>query len=146
MISLRNFSINDAEEFQKKYVNRSLDEIRIMFPKWAEKEHASKYFEMFAVMNDERIVGTISLYHHSDSVVSCGPEVFEEYRNQGIGKAAMLLAMDMAKIKGYKIVCQQIRVCNAASIALHDSLGFETNNYIYKNRRGNEVLIYLKLL
>ena len=52
----------------------------------------------------------------------------------------------MAKEKGYKIVSQQIRVSNAASIALHKSLGFETNDIIYTNAKGNQVSIYLKSL
>ena len=147
MISLRNFTNDDAEVFQQKQrMNVSLDEIKAMFVKWGEKAYAGKYFEMFAVVKDREIVGYISLYQLSKSVVSCGPEVFEAYRKQGIGSEAMLLAMDIAKNKGYKLVSQQIRRNNAASIALHNKLGFETDEYIYKNKKGNEVLIYVKPL
>lgn len=41
---------------------------------------------------------------------------------------------------------QQIRADNVASIALHNSLGFETDGYVYTNKKGNEVLIYIKVL
>lgn len=147
MISLRNFTIHDVTEFQQKQSrNISLEEIKTLFAKWEEKEHAGKYFEMFAVIKDEEIVGIISLYQHSESVISCGPEIFECYRKQGIARSAMVLAMDIAKNKGYKLALQQIRVDNTASIALHNKLGFETDEYIYKNKNGNDVLIFIRLL
>lgn len=147
MIVLRNFSDNDAEMFQEKHSKHlSVEEIRAMFQKWNEKEYEGKYFEMFAIVKDAEIIGRISLYQHSESVVSCGPEIFGEYRRQGFAKEAMLLAMDIAKSKGYKVVQQQICTDNVASIALHNSLGFETDEYVYRNKKGNEVLIYLKAL
>ena len=147
MISLRNFTVGDAEVFQQKQnTNMSLDEIKAMFVKWEQKEYAGKYFEMFAVIKDGEIAGLISLYQDSMSVISCGPVIFECYRKQGIGREAMLLAMDIARNKGYKVVLQQIRLDNDASIALHNKLGFETNKYIYRNNKGNEILIYVKPL
>ena len=58
----------------------------------------------------------------------------------------MIIACQKAKEKGFKIVSQQIRTNNAASIALHSSLGFETNELVYTNAKGNQVSIYLKCL
>lgn len=147
MISLRNFIDKDAIDYQQKYrANMSLDEIQAIFTKWQEKEFQGKYYEMFAIIKDNEIVGMISLYQHSESVISCGPEIFEGYRKQGIAQEAMMLAMDIAKSKGFKLVSQQIRVDNIASISLHKKLGFETDEYIYKNKRGNDVQIFIKLL
>ena len=147
MITLRNFTDDDALEFQQKQsVNMSLDEVKSLLIKWREKEFEGKYSEIFAVTNDEGIVGWISLYQHSENVISCSPEIFERYRKQGIGGEAMILAMKIAKNKGYKLMLQQIRVNNAASIALHKKLGFETDEYIYKNRHNNDVQIFIKLL
>ena len=65
---------------------------------------------------------------------------------KGMDNPSLKLAMDIAKNKGYKIVLQQIRVNNVSSIALHDRLGFETDEYVYRNKKGNEVCIYLKSL
>ena len=147
MIVLRNFLDGDAEIFQEKHSKHlSIDEIRALFQKWNQKEYESKYFEMFAIEKDKEIVGCISLYQHSESVLSCGPEIFDGCRRQGYAKEAMMLAMDIAKSKGYKLFLQQIRVDNVASIALHNSLGFESDGYIYRNKKGSEVLIYLKIL
>ena len=147
MITLRNFSDNDAESLQKCYYKKlSLEEIKEMFSKWNEKEYEGRYFEMFAIVHDQKIVGQISLYQHSETVISCGPEIFECYRKRGFAGEALSLAMEIAKGKGYKVVSQQIRADNIASIALHRGLGFETDGYVYRNRKGNEVVIYLKSL
>ena len=147
MITLRNFLDGDAPIFQEKHSKHlSIEEIRDMFRKWNVKEYEGKYFEMFAIVKDEEIVGRISLYQHSENVISCGPEIFEGYCRLGFAKEAMMLAMDIAKSKGYKVVMQQIRADNVASIALHNSFGFETDGYVYTNKKGNEVLIYIKVL
>ena len=68
------------------------------------------------------------------------------FQRQGFGKEAMLIALDTAKSKGYKIVFQQVRSDNISSIALHKSLEFETDGYGYINRKEKEVLIFLKAL
>lgn len=147
MITLRNFSQDDIDTLHIYYgKGRSLEETKELISEWDKKEFRNRYYEMFAVVNEEKIVGAISLYHHSENVISCGPEIFESCRGQGFGKAAMTAAMEIAKDKGYKIVMQQIRTDNAPSIALHKSLGFETDRYIYRNGKGREVYIYLKLL
>lgn len=147
MITLRNFSERDIDILQTHYgKNRTLEETREMISEWAKKQYNNRYYEMFAVVNEQVVVGAISLYHHSQNVISCGPEIFECYRGKGFGKMAMIVALEKAKEKGYKIVLQQIRTDNVASIRLHESLGFETDGYVYRNRREREVLIYLKLL
>ena len=124
----------------------SLGEIREMFDQWEKKEFLGRYFEMFAIIKDEKIVGMISLYQLSDSMISCGPEIFMPYRKQGIGTEAMVLAMNIAKDRGYKVVLQQISLDNIASIALHNKLSFETDGYTYKNKKEHNVRVYIKLL
>lgn len=147
MIFLRNLKIEDASELQKYgYSGMSAEQVEALICDWGQKQFDGKYFEMFAIISDEKIVGTVSLYQHSLEVVSIGPEVFDEYRRKGFAKKAMMLACQMAKEKGFKIVSQQIRTDNAASIALHRSLGFETNGIVYTNSKGNKVSIYLKCL
>ncbi len=108
--------------------------------------HNSKFFKMFIVSNKEAYIGTISLYEHSASVISIGPEIFDKYKRQGYAVQAMKAAMKAAKIKGYKVVFQQIRTDNTASIKLHTKLGFETDKYDYVNKNNHTVNIYLKSL
>ena len=147
MILLRKFKKEDAFELQHYiYSDLSTEQVEDLIYDWNKKQFNGKYFEMFAIISDEKIVGTISLYQHSSEVLSIGPEVFCEYRKNGFGKEAMMCACQIAKEKGFKIVSQQIRVNNDASIALHRSLGFETNELIYTNAKGNQVSIYLKCL
>ena len=146
MIALRNFVKEDASSLQKEYVDMSVKEIEDMICEWNKKQINDKYFEMFAIIFDKKIIGTISLYQHSSEVISIGPEIFELYRKNGFAKEAMMHACKIAREKGYKIVSQQIRTNNIASIALHLSLGFETNGLTYTNKKGNQVAIYLKCL
>lgn len=147
MILLRNFKKEDAPSLQQHgYSTLSIEEIESLICDWDKKQFNGKYFEMFAIVSDGEMVGTISLNQHSSEVVSIGPEVFPEYRRKGFAKEAMVFALQLAKEKGFKIVSQQIRVNNTASIALHNSLGFETNGLVYTNSKGNQVAIYLKCL
>lgn len=147
MISLRNFEPDDAIELQQKQsANMPLDQVMTMIAEWQKKEISGKYFEAFAVVRDSEIVGMMLLCQHSENIISCGPEIFEAYRKQGIAAEAMALVMKTAKEKGYRLMSQQIRMNNTASIALHNKLGFETDGYTYKNKHGNDVQIFIKLL
>lgn len=147
MVKLRHFNDDDAAFLrQSRYAGSSAESIREMIKKWNTLEYQNRYFEMFAIICGDKTVGTISLYQHSDSVVSIGPEVFLEFQRRGFGKKAMLAAMDIAKGKGYKIVSQQVKSDNVPSIALHKSLGFETDGYGYINKKGEEVYIFYKAL
>ena len=147
MVLLRNCKEEDALELQEHgFPDLSTEQVEALICDWSKKQFDGKYFEMYAIVADEKIVGTISLYQHSSEVVSIGPEVFCEYRRKGFAKEAMISACQIAKEKGFKIVSQQIRTNNAASIALHRSLGFETNELIFTNAKGNQVSIYLKCL
>lgn len=146
MITLRNFTKEDALDLQKQHSDLSVKQIENMICEWNQKQFNHKYSEMFAILFDKNIVGMISLYQHSSEVISIGPEIFESYRKKGFAKEAMACACSIAKEKGYKIVSQQIRTNNAASIALHLSLGFETNGLTYTSAKGSQVAIYLKCL
>lgn len=147
MIIIRDFVKTDAPTLQEiKYSHLSVEQIETLICEWNQKQVNGKYFEMFAIVFDENIVGMISLYQHSTEVVSIGPEIFNLYRQKGFAREAMLYACTIAKEKGYKVVSQQIRTNNVASIALHSSLGFETSGLTYTNAKGNQVAIYLKSL
>ncbi len=51
-----------------------------------------------------------------------------------------------AASKGYRLVMQQIRTDNEASIKMHEKLGFERLDSVYRNRKGNEVCLYFKII
>lgn len=147
MITIRHFTAEDAAALREHYCRASsLEETEEMIRAWNAGQFNGRYFEMFAVVHDGIVVGCISLYGKSASIVSIGPEIFADYRNRGFGRAAMEYCLQFAKAKGYTLVVQQIREDNGASIALHESLGFETDGYVFRNRRDNPVLIYIKAL
>lgn len=147
MVELKNFTIDDAEALrQLHYGNMSIDSIRRMICYWNQFEYRGKYFEMYAVFVNDKIVGELSLYEHSESVVSIGLEVFSEFQRQGFGKQAVKSALQICRNKGYKIVCNQVRTDNEPSIALQKSLGFESDMYCYKNQKGTDVYLFLKAL
>lgn len=145
MTELRPISVDNSELLSEKY-NMSVEDTDSLIARSEAELYEDRYFKMFAVSDGEVCVGIISLYEHSASVISIGPDIFEEYRRRGFATEAVKAAMDIAREKGYKIVFQQIRTDNIASIRLHKKLGFETDNNTFKNRNGNEVCIYLKSL
>lgn len=147
MVSLRHFTQADAAALREAWQSGlPLEEIQAMIDAWNRLEAHGKYFEMFAVVEDGTLAGEVSLYQHSASAVELGPEIFPAFRRRGLGGEAMRLALDAARSKGYKIAAQQVRSDNQASVALHQSLGFETDGYPYINQKGHEVLIFLKAL
>lgn len=147
MIKLRNFIDNDINTLKKYKFNKlSQEEIKELILEWNSKTINGNYFEMFAILNDDNVVGTISVYQSSENMCSCGVEVYSDYRRQGFGREAMIIILNELRDRGIKLVCQQIRKNNTASILLHKSLKFETDGYIYTNKKGNEVLIYFKIL
>ena len=147
MVKLRNFTLGDAEVLrQEQHHNMSIEEIKSMICDWNKLIFKGKYFEMFAIVENDKIVGELSLYQLSDSVISIGLEVFLKFQRQGFGKQAATLALQICKNKGYRIVCNQVLSDNAPSIALNKSLGFETDMYRYKNQKGKEVFLFLKAI
>ena len=64
-------------------------------------------------------------------------------RSAGLGRRLVELILSDARDLGYRIIQDQVRAENQASIALHHSLGFETDGYICKNAKGKDVLIFL---
>ncbi len=132
-IVLRNFEQKDGdlEVLQKFYCPFLSREATFdMVGEWNTLNYDGKYFEMFAVVCDGKVVGTLSLFEHSESVVSIGTEIFSQFRGMDYGTMATRRAIELCKQKGYKIICRQVREDNIAGKKLHASLGFETDNYV----------------
>ena len=146
MVTLRNFNEKDADILQQiKDQDKSITEVKAMISLWNEKVFDGKYFEMFAVCNQDEVVGSVSLYQHSAYIISAGPEIYIPYRQRGFGYEALRIAYGYAREQGYKIASAQIRVDNKASIRLHEKCGFQRDCEMI-NRKGNSVYIYLKIL
>lgn len=147
MIVLRHFTASDIPILQKyRCQNWNVQEIQEMMEQWNRKEYEGKYFEMFAVTAGQTVVGSISLYEHTKSIVSLGLEIFLEYRRRGYASAAVREALQIAKNRGYQIVRDRVRTNNTASIALHQKLGFETDGHEYENPKGDKMHLFLKPL
>lgn len=145
MISLRNFVLEDAEILREyKYGRMPVEDIENLINRWNTGNFHGHYFVMLAILEDQKMVGMVSLYHYTEHIVSMRPDIFPEYRGNGYATFAMKHLMEMASELGYEIVSQQIRVDNIAAVALHKSLGFETDGYLYTDRNGSKVMIYLK--
>ena len=147
MVELRPVKAEDAAVLQQEaYPEMALNEVLNMIAEWNTHVFAGKFFSMFAIVESGRLVGTLSLFEHSHSCASMGPDVFVRERRRGVAFSAMQMALKEAAGKGYRIIQQQVRTANTASIRLHEKLGFETDGYIYKNRHNHDVLLYLKAL
>ncbi|MBQ9112253.1 MAG: GNAT family N-acetyltransferase [Clostridia bacterium] len=146
MIILRSFNDDDISTLKKNiFTDKSSEEIYSVLKEWNTFTFNGKYFEMLAIVEDDNVVGSVSLYQHNDYIISAGPEIFSEYRRNGYAYKAMKQACEYAKKQGYKIATAQIRKNNTASIRLHEKLGFVLDCELI-NKQGNEIYIYIKLL
>jgi len=146
MIFLRNFTRDDISVLQKNGYNKySYNEICDLVDKWqTDKTFNNLYFKMFAIVSNNEIVGSASLYQRSNSIISCGIEIYHNYRRKGY--ATTVYSQLLAKQKGYKIAAAQVRVDNIASIALNKKLEFECENSEYINKKGNKVYYFIKTI
>ncbi len=107
------------------------------------QRHESRYYEQFSIRMEGCVVGAASLYEQEDGTVSEGIEVFPTFRRCGFARQALSLLADAARTHGYAVLTAQVRTDNAASIALHQSLGF-TSGEPWINRKGREVITFTK--
>ena len=147
IICLQQFEYGDAELLRVNQMpDASIEEVRRIIESWKTKTFEGKYFEMFALTVNDAVVGSISLYGRADKIASIGAEIFPDERGKGYAVEGLKLVMEKAKGMGYLLAQDQVRADNAASIALREKLGFETDGYVYKNAKGRDVLIYSKCL
>ncbi len=147
MNDLRNFTYKDISDIQKHdYTNLEPDELKNLIGLWNTKLYEGEYFEMFAVTEEDTLVGCVSLYRRSPSIVSCGIKIYPEFQGHGYSAAAYEKLLQAAKERGFGIAVAQVRADNAAGIALHQKMGFEAENYTYINAKGNSVYYFIKKL
>lgn len=78
----------------------------------------------FFILKDGAHAGGITVHSVQDTSFSYGVAITETKRRQGVAKAALSLLFDFMRRRGFTQVNVQVRPDNAASLALHASLGF----------------------
>lgn len=146
MLRLVPVSADNMPDFEDtSYAAMSDENKRGMICESCEKSHDGAYFEILSAMDDGQIVGFMNLYAHSAQTISIGPEIKSRFRKMGYGYLAVTLALQYAHQMGYTVAVAQVREDNAASIALHEKLGFRLEERRL-NKHGKPVRIYRKAL
>lgn len=146
---LKRISVRPIQRHEKalledtSYSTMSNEEKNDMISESLQKKHNGRYFEFLVVEDAGNCVGFMSLYAHSQSTISCGPEIKVQYRCKGYAYHGEQKAFEYAKKLGYTAAVAQVRMTNQASRALHEKLGFELER-VYINKKGNEVCEYRK--
>ena len=110
MVVLRHFLEQDAGFIcGNVYPDLTIDGATTMIREWNSGVHQGKYFEMFAVLSGDDIVGYASLLEHSHSTVSAGIEILRTEQNKGFGAQTLATLIDLAVSKGYRIMFDQVR-------------------------------------
>ena len=136
-------NISDLED--TSYAEMSDDDKRRMVRESCDKQHNGAYFELFSVSDDGQIVGFMNLYARSARIISIGPEIKKRFQKQGYGYCAETLALEHARKMGYSIAVANVREDNAASIALHEKLGFAVDAHCL-SEHGKPIRVYIKAL
>lgn len=145
-IKLRKFNAEDAYLLKKyQFHQMDMNEIKDMIALWNKNLYNGRYCEVFAAEYDGALSGWFSMAELPNGRISIGPTVFEPYRQKGIAFSVIRNLLFTAKRNGYSLAEAQIRINNAASIKLHEKLGYIQIKKI-TNRNGNEVYIYMKKL
>lgn len=143
---LRHFNENDYLELTKYYMpNLKEEQFKQIIREWNLLKHKNKFFEIFAIVENRQIVGMISLYQHTSTVVSEGVEIFKPFRNKGLATKSILLIQNIAKFYGYKVITAQVARKNIASIKLHKKLEVEIYHE-FISLKENRQLLFIKTL
>lgn len=148
MVQLRQFIISDidfilsnwsaTERIKGCRFPDNMNQLTKIIREWTTKSYQGKYFEQFAIVNNECIVGMISLYEVNGSSVSVGVIIDKKYYRRGYAEKALNLIKEVAKDKGYKQLVSTCRTNNYASIKLHERCKFYNQGKSI-NKKGNEI-------
>lgn len=79
----------------------------------------------FFILSDGKHAGGITVHSVHPPCFSYGIAVAPALRRRGVAKAALVLLFEQMKARGFSQAVVQVAPSNAASLALHASLGFE---------------------
>lgn len=143
MIYLRHFTPYDVEWLQKNFlIGYAVDKIIETVDMWDSKQYNGYPFEMYAISDNMKTVGTVSMRVHENLLtVSLVPEILPEFRRKGYAKFAMQYLIGILHQHEYRHLAARIRKDNIASIALHESLGYTLSGEEIDDE-GHTVLLY----
>lgn len=143
-MELRHFGNGDVAEIRRlEYPDLSEKEISDLVSAWNKKSYNGRYFEIFAVTLDDRVIGNVSLYEYEAEIFTAGLMIYEPYRNRGYGRNALTLLAAKAKEKGLKALYAKIRADNVASKKVAEKVGFILSDE-QNDSKGNRVYIMKK--
>lgn len=146
MIYLKPIDFSNINDFGgTSYDNMSTEEKRNMILESISKTHNKQYFEILVVYKNDIVIGFMNLFAHSEHIISCGPAIKDVFQGKGFGFESQSLALQYAKKKGFTIAVGGVDENNAASISLHEKLGFELDRK-YINNQGRTIRLYIKAL
>ena len=146
MIMLNPVSEKNCMDFSDtSYFEMTTEERMSMIRESMENDHGGAFFEILAVCDEDRIVGFMSLFAHSDHIISISPEIKKSCRKRGYGFLSEREALRYAGNLGYTMAVASVRKDNPASMALHKKLGFEVGSDCL-SRSGKPVFILMKQL
>ena len=146
MLTLKPITHDNINDFDgTSYEAMSAAERKTLISESIGQLHNDRYFEFLVVYDNDHIVGFMNLFAHSEHIISCGPAIKTAFQKQGFGFAAESMALNYAKSKGFTIAVGGVDEHNAASIALHEKLGFEMER-TYTGTHGRTIRLYIKAL
>ena len=156
MLSFRSLRDDDCNFILQHWVGHSIifrendiTQLLSKISKMNTKTHNGNYYEIFGILSDDVLVGTISFYQREsdlhENAVYLGIEIDEKNRMKGFATEAIKMAAKLAKEKGYKKMYSQAALSNIASVKLHKKCGFDIINKTLSSR-GREVYNYVKIL
>jgi len=157
MLSYRNLSNADYGFILQNWVGHSVvfrdglckDTLLSTLQVMNTKKYNGNYYEIFGLINDDTLVGTFSFYQREgdaqENAVYFGIEIDNANRGRGLATAAVQMAFELAKEKGFSKIFSQAAVGNIASVKLHEKCGFEIIEKT-ANSKGNEVYNFVRYL
>ncbi len=144
MIFLRPFRSSDWQIIVKyQYTDLEQTDAIKLIDNFNAPTYEGKFHKFLAIVDDQKIVGYVSLIETADRTVNIGVEVYAPFRRQGYAYAAISQLLTIANAYNYHTATAQVRQDNAASLALCKKLGFAIINEEI-SKRGNPVYNLIK--
>ena len=124
MITLRKHTLRDVPALMKLYPDLDEAAAQSLVEEWNAEQYRGNPFLMLAVTEDNELIGYVNLLAKTAQEVHIGLEIYSPYRGKGFGTLALQKALTLAHEMGYHKAIDLVRKENAASLRIHEKLGF----------------------